>query len=92
MHSTSSSVTVWGIVTLVRRRALFGAGASALGALLAVVVPVARVAPQWRGPALWLALSAIGVTAIVVASLLERGIRSARRLAQRFSEFTSSWE
>ncbi len=82
----------WGILTRVRRRAVFGAAVIVLSAVLVVAVPLARAVPTWTGPALWLAVAALGVAAILFATLLEQSRSAIRHAATRLDEMTSGWE
>jgi hypothetical protein len=84
-------VAAWGAVTQVRRRAVFGAVIVVLATVLLIGVPLSG-AVTWRGPILWLTLSVIGITAIVVASALERGHHHVRRVARHIDEMTAGWE
>ncbi|HWS46238.1 MAG TPA: hypothetical protein VN636_10285 [Acidimicrobiia bacterium] len=87
------AISLWGMLTHVRRRALFGTAATALAVLLTIIVPMVRTAPQWRhGAALWLILATVGLLAIVIAALLERGIAGVRRALARLDELIKGWE
>jgi hypothetical protein len=86
------ALTVWGLMTRVRRRVAFGAGSVVVAVVLLVGVPLAGVVPTWHGPALWIAVAAIGLAAIVTATLLEQGRAAVRRVAAEVREHTSEWE
>lgn len=81
----------WGAVTQVRRRAAFGAASVVLAIVLLIGVPLTE-SVTWRGPTLWLTLSVIGITAIVVASALEQGRERVRDVARRLDRMTAGWE
>jgi len=83
---------IWGITTRVRRRAIFGAATVGVAVLLLLGVPLAGVIPAWRGPALWIAIAALGLAAIVVATLIEQGRSAIRNAATRLDEMTADWE
>jgi hypothetical protein len=87
-----SALAAWGAVTRVRRRALFGAAAVGLSALLMLAVPLAELVPQLEGAALWATVAALGLVAIVVAALLEQGRRRVRSTVARIDELTRDWE
>jgi hypothetical protein len=82
----------WGLLTRIRRRLVIGAGGVAAGALLLVVVPLARVIPQFRGPALWATVIVLGVALIGAAVGLERGRSTVRVSVQKLRELTSDWD
>jgi len=82
----------WGVTTRVRRRAAFGAGTVVLAAVLAIGVPLAQAVPTWHGPSLWLALAGFGAAAIVIATLIEQGRSTVRRLSELLDEITRDWE
>ena len=81
----------WGALTRVRRRAAFGAVTVVLATVLVIGVPLSE-AVTWRGPALWMALSLLGIAAIIVASTLERGRDAVRQASRRLDEMTAGWE
>jgi hypothetical protein len=81
----------WGAITRVRRRAAFGAGTVVLATVLVIGVPLSE-AVTWRGPALWVALSLLGIAAILVASGLERGRDAVRQVGRRLDVMTQGWE
>ena len=84
--------TVWGAATRARRRAAFGVGTVGLAVTLLIGVPIARVVPNLSGPALWLTIAGMGLVAIVVATMLERGRTHVRRWANALDEMTHDWE
>ena len=73
-----AALVMWGVITRVRRRALFGAAAIGVGAALTLVVPLVGLAPKVRGPWLWLTIAAIGLVTVLVAAFLEQGRGAAR--------------
>lgn len=81
----------WGVLTHVRWRAAFGAGSVVLATILLVAVPLSG-AVTWRGPALWITLSLVGVAAITIASVLERNLDRMQQVARRFDQMTTGWE
>jgi hypothetical protein len=81
----------WGAVTRVRWRAGFGAGTVVLAVVLLIGVPLSD-AVTWRGPALWIVLSVVGIAAIVAASALESSRDRLARIAERLDEMTDGWE
>lgn len=87
-----ATIAVWGVLTKVRRRVVFGATTITLAVLLLVVVPLAGLIPHAGGPALWLALAGVGLVAITVAALLEQGRALAHRAITGFRDATEGWE
>jgi hypothetical protein len=81
----------WGAVTRVVWRAAFGAATVVLTAVLVIGVPLSTVV-TWRGPALWIALSLLGVVAIVAASTLERSRDAVEQVGRRLDVMTEGWE
>ncbi len=81
----------WGAITRVRRRAVFGALTVVLATVLVIGVPLSEIV-TWRGPALWVTLSLLGIAAIVVASSLERSRDAVRQVGQRLDAMTEGWE
>ncbi|HEX6887132.1 MAG TPA: hypothetical protein VF143_03420 [Candidatus Nanopelagicales bacterium] len=86
------AVTVWGGVTQVRRRVLMGAVAVLGALLLLVAVPLVQLLPQWQGAGLWVLLLGLGILAMTVAAVLERGRTVARAAVGRFADLTQGWE
>ncbi len=87
-----SALAAWGAVTRVRRRALFGAAAVGLSALLMLAVPLAELVPRLEGAALWATVAGLGLVAIVVAALLEQGRRGFQSTVARLDQLTHDWE
>ncbi len=84
-------IAIWGAITRVRRRAAFGASTVVLAIVLVIGVPLSS-AVTWRGPALWVALSLLGIVAILVAASLERGRDAVRQVGRRLDVMTEGWE
>jgi cell division protein FtsW (lipid II flippase) len=85
-------VAGWGVLTRVRHRLAAGLVVVTLSLLVLVVVPMVDVARRLQGAEIWLALAAVGLLAIVLATLLERGRRVATHSWQRLRELTSDWQ
>ncbi|HEY5156296.1 MAG TPA: hypothetical protein VIJ47_16255, partial [Acidimicrobiales bacterium] len=86
------ALVVWGALTRVRRRALFGVVAIVVGAALVLIVPLVDLAPKVRGPWLWLTIAAVGLVTVLVAAFLEQGRGAAQRAVTKLRELTSEWE
>jgi hypothetical protein len=87
-----AGLAVWGALTKVRRRALFGACAALLAVALMVGGPLARLVPEVTGPALWVVLAAAGVALIAIATGLERGRERVAAAMRRIDTLTEGWE
>jgi len=85
-------LAVWGALTKVRRRAVFGAGAAVLAVALMVGGPIARLAPRITGPALWVVLVVAGVVLIAIATGLERGRAKVTAAMRRLDTLMEDWE
>ncbi len=85
-------LAVWGALTKVRRRAIFGAGAALLAVALMVGGPIARLAPRITGPALWVVLAVAGVVLIAIAAGLERGRAKVAAAMRRLDTLMEDWE
>lgn len=85
-------VTAWGALTKVRRRLLAGTAVIGLSALVMLVVPMVDLSRRLTGSAIWLAVAAVGLAAIIVAALLEQSRRATRRAVARLRELTDGWE
>ena len=57
-----------------------------------LVVPLARIIPQFRGPALWATVIVLGVALIGAAVGIERGRSTLRLTIGRLRDLTSGWE
>ena len=86
------SLTGWGALTRVRRRAVFGVVATLLSLVLVIAVPLAGVLPGAPPAAIWLGLAGAGVLALVAAASVERGVRLVRRGVDRLDHSTEGWE
>jgi hypothetical protein len=82
----------WGTATRIRRRLVIGATSVALGALMLLVVPLARIIPQFRGPALWATVIVLGMALIGAAVAIERGRSRLRLTIGRLRDLTADWE
>ncbi len=85
-------IAAWGVVTRVRRRVGEGATVVLAAVVLVVAVPLVHLLPSWGGAGLWILIAGIGVTAVLVASLLEQGRAAVRRSRERFAQVTADWE
>ncbi len=86
------AVAGWGLVSQVRRRLGAGLAVVLVAVLLLVAVPLATLLPTWEGPLLWAAIAAVGLVAVMVAAMVERGKTVARQGLVRFAEATVGWE
>lgn len=86
------ALTAWGVLTQVRRRAIFGGVATLVATVLIVAVPLAGVLPGAPAAAVWLGLAGVGVLALVAAATVERGVRLVRRGVDRLDHSTEGWE
>ncbi|NNC91435.1 MAG: zinc ribbon domain-containing protein [Acidimicrobiia bacterium] len=82
----------WGAVTRIRRRLVIGAATVTSGAVLLLVVPLARIIPQFRGPALWATVIVLGMALIGAAVTIERGRSKLRLTIGRLRDLTADWE
>jgi hypothetical protein len=85
-------VAGWGLVTRVRRRLAAGVVTVAGALVVFVVVPMVRLLPAWEGAWLWLLIGAIGVVALLAATVLEEGRELVQRGMRRFGQMTEHWE
>jgi len=86
------AVGVWGLATQVRRRVLAGVLVVGVAVVLLVAVPLVRMLPAWGGAGVWLLLAGVGLAAVLVATLLERGRTAVRGALGRVNELTAGWE
>jgi hypothetical protein len=86
------AVTVWGVLTRVRRRLVAGGGVVGAGLLLLLAVPLVRLLPSWEGAGPWVLIAGLGLVAVVAASLVERGKAVTRKGVARFGTLTAGWE
>jgi hypothetical protein len=87
-----AGLAVWGALTKVRRRALFGAGAAVLALALMVTGPIVQLVPRVTGPAFWVVLAVAGVVLIAIATGLERGREKVAAAIRRLDTLTEGWE
>jgi len=85
-------LALWGTATRVRRRAMGGFLAAAVAALLMIAVPLAELIPQFRGPALWATIFAIGAVLIVIASTIEQTRRRFVEIRTSVESMMEGWE
>jgi hypothetical protein len=85
-------IAAWGVLTRVRHRLAAGAVVIAISLLVLVLVPMVDLTRRITGSGIWLALAAVGLAAIVIAALLERSRRVARRAVQQLRDVTNGWE
>jgi hypothetical protein len=86
------SLSLWGVVTKVRRRLFGGLVGVVTAVTLMLVGPIARLVPAVEGPVLWAALVLLGVLLVVVATSLERGRARLARSLRRLDEMLGAWE
>ena len=86
------AVAAWGLVTRVRRRVLAGVLVVGVAVVLLVAVPLVRMLPAWGGAGVWLLLAGVGLAAVLVATMLERGRTAVRGALGRVNEATAGWE
>ncbi len=77
------AVLSWGLSTRVRRRFAAGAVVILVSLVLAVMAPLVALVPVWGGAAVWIAVAVLGMVAVLVATLLERGRAAADRAGER---------
>ncbi len=77
------AVLAWGLTTRVRRRFAAGAVVIVVSLVLAVMAPLVHLVPVWGGAAVWIAVAVLGMVAVLVATLLERGKAAAERAGER---------
>lgn len=87
-----AAITLWGAVTKVRRRLAAGAGVVIASVVLLVAVPLTPLLPQWRGAALWIAVAAMGLAAIIIATFIERGRAAVGAWVGSLSSTLNGWE
>jgi hypothetical protein len=82
----------WGTATRIRRRLAIGSAAVVSGAVMLLVVPLARIIPQFRGPALWATVIVLGMALIGAAVTIERGRSRLRLTIGQLRDLTADWE
>jgi len=50
-----------------------------------------RMLPAWGGAGVWLLLASVGLAALLVATMLERGRTAVRGALGRVNEVTAGW-
>src|SRR5665648_309143 len=85
-------VALWGVVTRVRRRVAAGALVVLVAVVLLLAVPLVQLLPAWGGAGVWLLLAGVGLVAVLVATMLERGRAAVRTTLGRIGEVTADWE
>lgn len=86
------AVALWGVVTRVRRRFVTGAGIVVAGLVLAVALPLVALLPAVGEAGAWVAVAAVGLLAVMAATLLERGRAAVRGGRERLMDATEGWE
>ncbi|MFC6238072.1 hypothetical protein [Longivirga aurantiaca] len=86
------AIVAWAVLTRVRRRLTLGVAITCAALALLVLVPLAQLLPAWTGATLWIAIAAIGLVAILVATLLEQGRAVVRRGIDQLHRLTEGWE
>ena len=84
-------LALWGAATRVTWRVSFGSASVVVAVVLVIAVPLSS-AVTWTGPSLWLTLTLLGITAIVVATTLERSRDAVRQVGRRLEAMTEGWE
>lgn len=84
-------LSAWGVVTKVRRRTGFGAGTVVVAVLLLLGVPLSDLGTL-RGAAVWVTVIAIGLSAVIVATTIERGRDQLVRIKHHLADMTQGWE
>jgi hypothetical protein len=85
-------VVAWGALTKVRRRVAAGAAVVAVSVTLLIGVPLVNLLPSWEGAGLWILIGGVGLLAVLVASMLERGKAAVRKTMTRLADATVGWE
>ena len=61
-------------------------------AVLVLAVPLLQNLPDWGGAGLWILIACVGITALLVASLIEQGRSATKAAIGRLSDLTKEWE
>jgi hypothetical protein len=85
-------VAAWGAITRVRRRVAAGTLMVLASLLLLVGVPLANLLPSWEGAGLWILIATVGLAAVLVASMVERGKAAVYKGRARLTDITVDWE
>jgi hypothetical protein len=83
---------VLGAATRVRRRVVVGSVTLLLALFGMLVMPIAQMVPEFRGAALWIVLTAVGLVLIAVAVSLEQGRVRLAAAASRIDRLMEGWE
>jgi Protein of unknown function (DUF2510) len=87
----SIGLAAWGVLTKVRRRVAFGALGIVVAVLFLIAVPLTDLG-AWRGPGLWITVIAIGLAAVAVATMIERGRDRLGQIRHHLDDMTEGWE
>ena len=85
-------VVGWGAVTRVRRRVVAGVVVVLAALVLVLAVPLVSLLPAWGGAGMWVAVAALGLVAVLAATLLERARAAAQATRGRLERLTAGWE
>jgi hypothetical protein len=83
---------VWGAATKVRRRVVVGSVTVLLALFGMIAVPVAQLVPEFRGAALWIVLTVVGLVLVTVALSLEQGRPRLASAVGRIDRLMQGWE
>ncbi|WP_024287954.1 hypothetical protein [Cellulomonas sp. KRMCY2] len=86
------AVAGWGVLTRVRRRVATGAVVVLTALVVLVAVPLVALLPAWGGAGLWLLIAGVGLLAVLIATMIERGRTAVRTTIGRVSSLTAGWE
>jgi hypothetical protein len=86
------ALCVWGAATRVRRRVVVGSVALLLALFGMIAVPVAQLVPEFRGAALWIVLTVVGLVLVAVAVSLEQGRARLASAVGRIDRLMQGWE
>jgi len=82
----------WGAATRVRRRVVVGSVTLLLALFGMIAVPVAQLVPEFRGAALWIVLTVVGLVLVTVAVSLEQGRARLASAVGRIDRLFQGWE
>jgi len=85
-------IAAWGLVSKVRRRLAAGAVIGLAALVLLVGVPLVRLLPDWGGAGLWILVAGIGLVAVVVATMFEKGQAAVHANLTQIGDATADWE
>lgn len=86
------ALTLWGIATRIRRRVRTGVVAVLAFVSALVVIPLAQVLPELGSAGLWITIAVVGLLAVLVAALMERGRKAVRSGFARIWGDDPRWE